>query len=554
MHKTASPARPDVTTQPAVPKVVGQIHALTLVVAGVFLLAATRRLWFFVDEWDFLAHRGVRLGQQGLFYPHNEHWSTIPILIWRAIFNVVGVRDYWLYALPLILAHLAVAHLVWRLMLRHEVEPWTSTLLTASFALLGVGWLNVTSAFQLGFVGSVAFGLLAVQAVERDRPWLPALWGICALMCSDIGVPMVAACGLVALARRKPRLAVYAVLPPAVVFLIWYVAVGHEASNTAAHLKILTVGGLASYVWTGLKASMGGYIDSSDYVGAILVSVLAGAAVVRRNVPAALAASTLALYAFVGFGRLQDPAGPANAGRYAYIALALFLPLVGQLVTLLMRSHEMRPLVASGLLLLIGANIFLLHKNQVTWQRYLAKNDERSQMQAAAFLIHKGERFPGQFPAWSTCNNIQCIDQDVPDMSTLTALVRRNQFPVPTTVGRRELRAERAVLGVFASRHRGYPGDLTFVPPQPTPCATLRSGGSVSVDLRTSGSLQLIIAGQPRVPVLTVSFAQVPSAPSASMIVAATSADKWLNLSSGAYPTAVISSFSTLRLCEVPTQ
>ncbi|HVA04750.1 MAG TPA: hypothetical protein VMU64_13520 [Acidimicrobiales bacterium] len=507
-----------------------------------------------MDEWDFLTHRGVRFGKQGLFYPHNEHWSTIPILIWRALFNLVGVRDYWLYALPLILAHLAVAHLVWRLMLRHNVEPWTATLVTGTFVVLGVGWLNVTSAFQIGFVGSVAFGLLAVQAIEDDRLWLPAVWGICALMCSDIGVPMVVACGLVALASRKPRLAAYSVLPPAFVFLIWYVTVGHEAANSATHLKNLTLDGLASYVWTGLKASMGGYIDSSEYVGAVLVSVLAGAAVVRRNVPAALAASTLALYAFVGFGRLHDPGGPAPAGRYAYVALALLLPLVGQLVSLLMRNHEMRPLVMSGLLLLVGANVVLLHKNQVTWQRHLAENDERSQMQAAAYLIHIGERFPGQFFASSICSNIQCVDQDVPDMSTLTTLVRRNEFPVPTSVASSDLRSERALLGVFASPKRGYSGDLTFVPSRPSPCAMLRLGRSVSVDLRASGSLELMIAGQPRVPILLVSFPGVPSSASASVIVAATSADRWLNLASGAYPTAVITSFSPARVCEITTR
>ncbi len=68
------------------------VHLLTLAAAGVFLLAETSSHWFYLDEWDYLANRGIRLGgRHGVFFPHNEHWTTIPIVIWRAIFDVVGV-------------------------------------------------------------------------------------------------------------------------------------------------------------------------------------------------------------------------------------------------------------------------------------------------------------------------------------------------------------------------------------------------------------------------------------------------------------------------------
>ena len=261
---------------------VRRAHFLTLFAAGAFLVFEATQHWFYLDEWDFLAYRSVRLSQRGIFYPHAGHWTTIPILIWRGLFNVVGVRDYWLYSIPLILAHLAVAILLWRLMLRHHVDPWTATLLVAAFAVLGVGAADLTRAFQVTFVGSMAFGLLAIDALERNRLWLPALWGICALMCSNVGVFMVMTCAVVALAHRRPAAAAAAALPPTVVFLVWYEAVGHSGTQ-AANFGSGNLVGLASYVWTGLTASLAGFVDAPQIVGAALVILLGGVAVVRRE-------------------------------------------------------------------------------------------------------------------------------------------------------------------------------------------------------------------------------------------------------------------------------
>src|SRR5450830_1294346 len=62
-----------------------------LVAAGVLLVQSARQLWFFADDWEFLLTRGTVPGKDlGLFTPHNEHWSTIPILVFRAIFAVFG--------------------------------------------------------------------------------------------------------------------------------------------------------------------------------------------------------------------------------------------------------------------------------------------------------------------------------------------------------------------------------------------------------------------------------------------------------------------------------
>ena len=400
----------------------------------------------------------------GIFYPHNEHWVTIPLVIWRGIFNVVGVRDYWLYAVPLILAHLGTVYLLWRFMLRHQVEMWTATLLAIAFGVIGVGSQDLTSAFQLTFVGSVAFGMLAIDAIETDRTWLAPLWLIASLMCSDIGIPMVVACGLVALVQRRLREAAIAVGPPGFVFLIWYLAIGyHGASSDSTKLEL---GGLSNYVWTGLTSSFSGFLDAPHFVGLLIAVLLGVAGIVYRNAPAALAVSVLPLYAFIGLGRLPAGVGQSTASRYSYVAVAMVLPLIGLLLTRLARITNLRPLVVAALGLLIAVNVVVLHRQQEADQWYLRLTNEQTQMDAAASLLHQGKTYPGQFAAYSLCAEIgkSCVIEDTPHVSTLAAWMRKNEFPVPAHVAPGLLQAEESVLNVSARRFRNTKGAMLYRP------------------------------------------------------------------------------------------
>ncbi|MFN2556348.1 MAG: hypothetical protein ABR592_05655, partial [Nitriliruptorales bacterium] len=74
------------------------VHVLTLVVGLAVLVVVSRGQWFVADEWGFLTDRRLE-DVRGLFVPHNEHWSTLPIVLWRALFATVGLRSYWPYQL-----------------------------------------------------------------------------------------------------------------------------------------------------------------------------------------------------------------------------------------------------------------------------------------------------------------------------------------------------------------------------------------------------------------------------------------------------------------------
>ena len=141
-------------------------HALTLVAAFGVWAYFDRNLWFFGDEWDFLTRRGLHGATFSIWAPHNEHWSTLPILVWRALFSLAHLSSYWPYLVPLLLAHVAVVHLVWRRCLRVGADPWVASALALLFALFGTGAEDLAWAFQIGFVGSLVFGLLAIEVAD----------------------------------------------------------------------------------------------------------------------------------------------------------------------------------------------------------------------------------------------------------------------------------------------------------------------------------------------------------------------------------------------------
>ena len=67
--------------------------------------------WFVEDEWAFIVRRDrPGLAHPGAFFkmllaPHNEHWLTIPVIMFRAVFGVVGLKAYWPYLAMLMACH-----------------------------------------------------------------------------------------------------------------------------------------------------------------------------------------------------------------------------------------------------------------------------------------------------------------------------------------------------------------------------------------------------------------------------------------------------------------
>ncbi len=304
-------------------------HWLTLVLAGVLLLYLGRYLWFYYDEWDIVGNHHL-----ALLMPHNEHWSTLPYLVYDGLYHVFGLRTYMPYLAVVLLLHLAAAHQLWLMMRRSRVEDWIATAATTVFLFIGAGAENLVWAWQMGFVGSLCFGLVAVNLCVRRDPGpirVLAVWLVlvASLMCSDIGLAMIAAAAIATLLARGFRASLVVVAVPGLVFTAWY-----------AHYGIAPVGGfyarpnalnVARFAWTGLT----GAIDRGaglKYLGGVTLLLLAGYAMYlagKRAAPAALGtfAAAFLLEALIGLGRLQFGTATALSSRYVYLVFALILPL-----------------------------------------------------------------------------------------------------------------------------------------------------------------------------------------------------------------------------------
>jgi hypothetical protein len=87
----------------------GELFAALLVVAWpVIVFGLADYVWFFRDDWSFIAERELSL--EDLFEPHNAHWSTVPLVAFRGLYAVFGLHSYVPYLAVVVAAHLGESH------------------------------------------------------------------------------------------------------------------------------------------------------------------------------------------------------------------------------------------------------------------------------------------------------------------------------------------------------------------------------------------------------------------------------------------------------------
>ncbi|MFN2556865.1 MAG: hypothetical protein ABR592_08325 [Nitriliruptorales bacterium] len=363
------------------------VHVLTLVVGLVVLVVASRGHWFVIDEWGFLTDR--RLDDvRGLFAPHQEHWSTLPIVLWRALFAVVGLHSYWPYQLVALGVHLGVAHLLWRLQRRAQVAPGLAIATSGLFVVFGAGAENILNAFAMTFDASVLLGLGHVLLVDHPGSaagaggWGPPgsaagaggwgsqgrfdrrdAWGqvlaLAGLMTSGVALSMVAVAGLTALLRRGWRAAAVTVGPPATAFTLWLWLMGRSSLGA---LWAWAPGRIPAFVWHGLTTTF----DAATSVRGVGVGAMVALAVwlvrhrgeLRDRLAATCACllGTVIFFGILGIGRSMLSLPHAETSRYLYVAGALLIPAVGAALSDLAGERRLAHGAAMVLVVLLAAN------------------------------------------------------------------------------------------------------------------------------------------------------------------------------------------------------
>ncbi len=325
--------------------------AAILVLAFGGILWFGRHQWFAYDEWDFLASRnGGNI--HDLFRPHNEHLTALPIIAYRILYRLFGLRTYLPYRILIVLVHLTVVVLLRAVMRRAGVGPWIATIAASAFAWFGSGWQAIVWPFSITLVGSVAFGLAQLLLADHDGPldrrdWFGLAAGVGALLCSGVGVPMVAAVGVTVMLRRGLRAALVHTVPLGVFYLAWFETAGRHYGRwgrvfNSPNLVTYKPGLLIRFTQDGIAGAlkdMGQLPGIGVLIGILL---LAGFVMlwdrgdptdlrVRLAAPLGLLTGAIVFLVVTGSGRAEwyGAIFAADTSRYVYITAALMVPAIG---------------------------------------------------------------------------------------------------------------------------------------------------------------------------------------------------------------------------------
>lgn len=444
-------------------------RALWLVVATAFavLLYENRDQWFGGDEWNIITDRGLTAGRGhlGLFEPHFEHWSTLPILAYRLLFSVFGLHSYLPYAVVLIVVHLTIVVLLWHVLVRSRVDPWVATFACAVFALLGTGFENLTGAWQAQLIAPLALGLGALLVIPQvgrftRRDAVASLLLLAAVMCSGVALPMLIVVALVTCVWRGWRIALGIVAAPIVAYLGWYLAYGRESRAVTES----SFGAVPDFVWRGTVDAFDD-VAGIEAIGTMLVIAvivwLAWQARRRRigreaMIPIALVLGGVTFLASTGFRRANlffaDPA----ASRYAYVTIAFMLPLVALAASHLPGTVTLR----RGVLAVVTIALLVVQVNELDREastHAVGEQSDRGAVLATAKLAREGQSFLLQRPLYAfepqvTVDEIVSMDRDgkLPGLSDATTEDRL------TVLGRTQL-----VVGPEAAISGADPPEVT---------------------------------------------------------------------------------------------
>ena len=449
------------------------------------LLYTARKFDFSFDEWDWLDRAG-HWTLSDYFRPHNEHWSTVPMLVYKVLLSTVGMRSYLPFLAALAVTH-ALGGMVLFAVLRQRGGDVVALALTVIFLFLGTGWQDVLWAFQTSFDASLLFGLLGVALLHGSQVGRWRQIGGCValllgLASSGIGLFYLAAAALDALLQRDRSRRIWPVAVGLAVYLVWYETVGKAGMSGDSPLRLHTLSGLVEFVPAGVATAVAGVFGVSAPWGGLVLPLFTGAAVVLylRFRPAdsllwASAGGLLAQFVVTGMARLQFGAIQATSNRYITMAAPFVMIIIAVLCARLPQPRLAVPVVAIVGLVALAGNLQAL---QAVAQKIVPGFEAQKQELSVAYLF-------GHAPG--TDQNAIADPRTAPTLTVADYLRARKDFggdvPVltPASLGKMDY------LYVSAAVHNIMPMDVDRAAGRPEKvdqCTTTApSGGSEEISV-----------------------------------------------------------------------
>ena len=349
-----------------------------LLLAGALVLAhLARGQTFYADEWDWILNRRDG-GLRTFLAPHEQHLSLVPLIVYRLLFAVAGIRHYWPYLAVVIAAPLVCAGLVYA-----YAAPRVGSLfalLTAALVLFfGPGSIDFLWPFQMACLFSVSCAIGALIALDRRADIVASV--LMGVALASAGPGLAVALGLaVEMVWTRGRRGLWMAAVPLGLFALWWIfyqqagvlrdSVLHVASFMA-NAAATTAAGLAGLLSVDVTT------DTSTFRmwGPVLLVLAVGALVWRlrqsgtvRPRVVALLVMVLGFWLITALGRGAFQAGilvlseTGDESRYTYIGAVLVVLLAVELARGWKPSARVAVPVAAVLVAAIISNLGVLRQ------------------------------------------------------------------------------------------------------------------------------------------------------------------------------------------------
>jgi hypothetical protein len=193
--------------------------------SGALLLILQSHLTFSADDWAFLlGRRGFSIGV--FLNPHNDHIAIAPVAIYKALLAVFGLSSALPFQVVSTLVFLLSVALLF-VYLRRRLGGWAALLGSVLILFIGAAWSDLLWSFQIGYFGSMAAGigaLLALDREDRKGDLLACALLVLATSFSELGVPFIVGAFVNLALGPSPRLKrLYVPVVPVALYAIWYI-------------------------------------------------------------------------------------------------------------------------------------------------------------------------------------------------------------------------------------------------------------------------------------------------------------------------------------------
>jgi hypothetical protein len=227
--------------------------------SGALLIAWGSHITFLIDDWNLLLNR-PGFDAHVLLDPHARHLILGPVVIYKAIQSTIGMESRVPYDVVAIVTFLASVVLLFAY-LRQRIGDWVALAAVLPVLVMGSAWEDLLSAFQIGYFGSMTFGIGAVLAIERadrrgDAIACAAL--VASLAFAEIALAFAAGVAVAIALQRGPMRRVWVPAVPLLLYAVWYPTFGQSGAYLGpSGFSLHNVATSPPYVLDGFASSVG---------------------------------------------------------------------------------------------------------------------------------------------------------------------------------------------------------------------------------------------------------------------------------------------------------